>query len=212
MKNFRNFRIHNLVSLLIAASVSLVGCSDDDDSNDVPPVEEEVEVITDVTLVFTNIADSTDVVTATAQDPDGEGALELVIEDEITLSTSTMYTLTFEIENSLADDEDEANIGAEILEENDEHQFFFSFSENAFTTPTGDGNIDNASDPINYEDEDDNGNPVGLETAWVTPATALSGGNFTVRLQHQPEIKTATTGAEDGDTDFDLTFVLNVVE
>lgn len=206
----KNFRIHNLAALLIAASVSLVSCSSDDDNgNDVPPEENEIEVITDVTLVFSNLEDTTDVVRATAEDPDGEGASELVIADEITLRASATYELAFEVFNNL-DPDDSEDIGAEILEEADEHQIFFGFTEGVFTTPVGDGNIDNASDAINYEDEDESGNPVGLETVWTTVNTASEGGEFTVRLQHQPDLKSATTGADDGDTDFDLTFVLNI--
>ena len=45
----------------------------------------------------------------------------------------------------------------EIEEEAAEHQFFFAFTEGAFTNPTGNGNIDNASDPIVYNDTDGNG-------------------------------------------------------
>ena len=37
-----------------------------------------------------------------------------------------------------------------------------------------------------------------------------SSGTFTVQLQHQPDVKTATSGANDGDTDFALTFNLNI--
>ena len=39
-------------------------------------------------------------------------------------------------------------------------------------------------------------------------ASAVSAGTFTVRLQHQPDVKTATSGTNDGDTDFELQFVL----
>lgn len=197
LKNFR------LIALLFVG-LTVLSCSDDDD---VPEEEEELEVITDVTLVFTNNADANDVVMASAQDPDGEGAQELVVQDPITLNVDTQYTLTLEIFNNLETPGED--IGGEILEEDDEHQFFFSFSD-AFDSPMGDGNIDTASDPINYNDSDDNGNPVGLSTNWTTPITPTAGGNFTVRLQHQPDIKTATTGASDGDTDFNLTFVLNI--
>jgi len=110
------------------------------------------------------------------------------------------------------DDHDDhaEDIGAEIEEEADEHQFFFAFSNDAFANPTGDGNIDNASDAINYNDSDENGNPLGMNTSWETSSSALSGGSFTVRLQHQPGVKTASSGANDGDSDFDLTFVLNI--
>ena len=44
----------------------------------------------------------------------------------------------------------------------------------------------------------------------VLSYTASSGGSFTVRLQHQPDVKTATSGSNDGDTDFALTFALNI--
>ena len=102
------------------------------------------------------------------------------------------------------------DIVAEIAEEADEHQIFFAFTNDAFSNPMGDGNIDNASDAINYNDEDANGNPLGLNTTWTTGATAISNGNFTVRLQHQPDLKTATSGANDGETDFEIDFVLNI--
>ena len=205
---FRNFR---LIALLFAA-ITIVSCSDDDDA---PEEEDELEVITDVTLIFTNNADPNDVVRVSAEDPDGEGVMDLVEDPNgITLSVNTTYTLTFEILNAL-DPSDVEDIGEEIEEEDDEHQFFFSFTDGAFANPTGNGNVDTASDPINYEDEDSDsqdgsGNPVGLVTTWTTGANPVAGGNFTARLQHQPGVKTATTGAQDGDNDFNLSFDLNI--
>ena len=148
-------------------------------------------------------------VRASAQDPDGTGIQELQILDAITLAADTEYTLTYEILNAL-DPADVENIGDEILEEDNEHQFFFSFTENIFADPTGNGNIDATADPINYNDADENGNPVGLSSAWTTGGTASSEASFTVRLQHQPDVKTATSGSNDGDTDFELTFALTI--
>ena len=202
MKTYDYFKQYGL--LLLFAVLTLVTACDDDDA---PEPEEELEVITDVTLVFTNDADASDVVRASAQDPDGEGVQELVIQDAITLAANTTYTLTFEIFNNLETPGED--VGEEILDEDDEHQFFFSFTDGAFSDPTGNGNIDTASDPIRYNDSDDNTNPVGLSTTWTTGG-ALTGGSFTVRLQHQPDVKTATSGATDGDTDFDLGFTLNI--
>lgn len=204
MKVMDYFKKFSLYSLL-AVGVFITGCDDDDDP---PPPENEVEVITDVTLIFTNDADATDVVMASAQDPDGAGVQELAILDAITLDVNTSYTLTFAVLNNLETPGED--IGEEIAEEDDEHQLFFSFSNDAFTNPTGDGNIDSSSDPLVYNDADGNGNPLGLSTSWTTSSDPLSGGTFTARLQHQPEIKTSTTGADDGDTDFELTFVLNI--
>lgn len=191
-------------ALLLGGAV-LTSCSSDDDA---PEEENVVEAFTDVTLVFTNNADASDVVTAKAQDPDGVGVQELEIQDEITLTSGATYTLTYEILNAL-DPSDPEDLGAEIREEDNEHQFFFAFTAGAFSDPAGDGNIDNADDAINYGDTDENDNPVGLSSTWTTGA-ALADGSFNVRLQHQPDVKTATSGVNDGDTDFDLAFVLNI--
>ncbi|WP_373519586.1 GTP cyclohydrolase [Pricia sp.] len=191
-------------ALLLGGAV-LTSCSNDDDA---PEEENVLEVFTDVNLVFTNTADGSDVVRARAQDPDGIGVQELTILDEITLTSGATYTLGFEVLNAL-DPSDPEDIAAEIREEDNEHQFFFSFSADAFTDPAGNGNIDNATDPLNYADMDENGNPVGLSTTW-TAGDVLADGSFTARLQHQPDVKTATSDVNDGDTDFDLTFVLNI--
>ena len=192
-----NILLYSLLSLVI-----FTACEDDDV---VPEEEEEMEVITDVTLVFTSDAGA--VVTASAQDPDGEGVQELVVKDEIKLQSGTTYTLTFDIMNNLESPGED--IGDEIAEEDDEHQLFFAWTEGAFSNPTGNGNIDNASDPVNYNDADGNGSALGLNTSWTAgdPTTAAS---FTVRLQHQPDVKTSTSGANDGDTDFELQFRLTI--
>jgi hypothetical protein len=206
MKTINPFKNLQLLAILFSV-ITIIGCSNDDDV--APEEENEVEVFTDVTLIFTNTADNSDVVRASAQDPDGTGIQELQILDAILLAADTEYTLTYEILNAL-DPTDVENIGDEILEEDNEHQFFFSFTENIFANPTGNGNIDATADPINYNDADENGNPVGLSSAWTTSNTASSGASFTVRLQHQPDVKTATSGSNDGDTDFELTFALNI--
>ncbi|MFP2997810.1 GTP cyclohydrolase [Spongiivirga sp. MCCC 1A20706] len=211
MKTIEQIRNFRLIAFLFMA-IAIVGCNNDDDA---PGEENEEEVITSVELIFTNTADANDVVRVTAVDDDGPGIGELEVgNDEIDLTAGATYTLTFEILNAV-DPNDVEDIGDEIAEEDDEHQIFFSFTNDAFSNPTGNGNIDTASDPINYNDEDSDaqdgsGNPVGLSTTWTAGDTAVSDGSFTVRLQHQPDIKSATTGANDGDSDFDLTFVLNI--
>jgi len=202
MKSVNYLKRYSLYTFLLAA-ILFTGCGDDD----APEPENELEVITDIKLIFTNDADATDVVEASAKDPDGIGVQELQILGALNLGVDKTYTLTFEIFNNLESPGED--IGAEIEEEDDEHQLFFSFPDDAFANPTGSGNID-AAGSINYNDADGNGNALGLSTSWTTSSTALSAGTFTVRLQHQPDVKTATSGANDGDTDFDLPFVLNI--
>ena len=200
MKNI--FKLNYLLFAILTLFV-FTACEEDEVA---PEEENEVEVFTDVKLVFTPAGGGASV-EAAAQDPDGAGVQELVVKDEIKLQSGTTYTLTMVIENCLESPCELMN--EEIEEEAAEHQFFFAFTDGAFTDPAGNGNVDNASDPINYVDTDANGNPVGLTTTWTAgdPTTAAS---FTVRLQHQPDVKTATSGANDGDTDFELQFRLTI--
>jgi len=212
---FKKIRIYGTLAILIT-SLGLQSCSDDNVSPTTPPppVENEEEVITDLKLIFTNALDNSDTVTARAKDPDGEGTRSLMVIDSIQLEINKSYLMELQIMNNLKTPS--TNIAKEIKEEDDEHQFFFGFSNNAFMSPAGDGNIDNSADPLNYDDEDSesqdgSGNPVGLMTSWTTSSNTLSNGSFNVRLQHQPDgIKTATSGATDGDTDINITFVLNI--
>ncbi|MFT6730797.1 MAG: hypothetical protein ACJA1H_002125, partial [Glaciecola sp.] len=98
MKTMNPFKNLHLLAILFSA-ITIVGCSNDDDA--APQVENVVEVFTDVTLTFTNTADASDVVSASAQDPDGTGIQELQILDAITLAPDTEYILTYEILNAL---------------------------------------------------------------------------------------------------------------
>jgi len=205
MKTMNPFRMSTLLAMLFLAII-ITSCSSDDDQ--APEEENEVEVITNLSLIFTNTADASDIVSATAVDADGAGIGELVVLESIDLAADTEYTLTYSILNALNPDDVE-DIAEEIEEEDFDHQIFYGFTEDIFASPVGDGNIDSSSDAVNYNDEDVNGNPVGLSTTWTTAATA-STGIFTTRLQHQPDLKSATTGASDGDTDFNLTFTINI--
>lgn len=210
----KKYSIHSL----LAFGVLLTSCSNDDEA---PAHEHETEVITDVHLVFTNKLDATDVVEASAKDSDGDGIAELTPISEIDLDVDKTYILTYEILNEEEHEEGEEeeaegdghehgeDILAEIEEHKEEHQFFFSFTNDVFEDPTGTGNID-AAGTINYLDTDSNNLPVGLETEWTTGSVAKTGAEFTVRLMHQVDVKNATSTANDGDQDFELTFVLNI--
>ena len=192
-----NYLLYAVLTLFI-----FTACEEDEAA---PEEENEVEVFTDVKLVFTPTGGGA-AVEAAAQDPDGAGVQELQVLGAINLAENTSYTLTMVIENCLESPCELMN--EEIEEEDDEHQFFFAFTNDAFTSPAGNGNIDSASDPINYNDSDGNGNSLGLNTSWTTGSAST--GTFTVQLQHQPDVKTATSGSTDGDTDFALTFNLNI--
>ncbi len=191
------------LSLILVIGL-MVSCSDDDPA---PGGDnEEEEVISQVVLTFTPGAGG-DVVTATWFDADGEGTGSPTIDD-INLAANTEYEMSITIANTLGAEEED--ITAEIQEEDDEHIFFFEFTADIFSNPAGDGNVDNRADAVNYNDEDANGNPVGLSTNWTTGDATTSPGTFRIILKHQPDLKTATSDVTVGGTDIDIEFSLSI--
>jgi hypothetical protein len=194
-----------ITTVLVITLGMLSGCDDDN-----PKKEDAPELITKVTLTFTPDGGG-DAITASASDPDGEGVQDIAADGPINLDANEDYTLTLTLVNELADPADPAyDITGEVEEEGDEHMFFFSWTNNVFSDPAGDGNIDNRNDALVYNDEDDNGLPLGLSTAWTTADAAT--GTFRVVLKHQPDLKTETSGASDGETDLDVLFTINVLQ
>lgn len=176
------------------------------DAPDAPPCENEEEIITDVVLTWT-ATDGSPTVTARAQDPDGEGPLDLQILDDIELMENTEYTLSLELLNAIEGED----ITEEIMEEDHEHMFFFAWTDGSFADPSGDGNADNRGDAVNYNDFDENNLPVGLSTSWTTSTAMTPEGTFRVVLKHQPDIKSETSTIDDGGTDVDLTWTIRTV-
>ena len=84
MKNI--FKLNYLLYAVLTLFI-FTACEDDDAT---PAEENEEEVITDVKLIFTPASGS--VVTATAQDPDGEGVQELQVSGAINLVSGSSYT------------------------------------------------------------------------------------------------------------------------
>ena len=123
------------------------------------------------------------------------------------------YTLSIQLVNELYKTTEAGyDVSKEIENQSYEHQFFFSWSTGLFLNPTGDGNIDNRNDPLNYGSTlDKNGLPVGLTTNWTTSSTPSTGSNsFRILLKHQPDIKSKTSTSGDGESDLDLTFNISV--
>ncbi len=209
MKIFKNY----LLLGLLATAFIFSGCEDDD----VPPEENPEEEINRVIVNFTPVDDNNNptggtVVTAVWFDADFEGP-NPPTQEEITLSANTAYLLTWGIELEL-NGETEDILGDDISKEQDQHQFFFEFTADIFSSPMGNGNIDmREAGAVNYLDQDVNGLPVGLETRWVTGAATT--GTFTTVLKHQPPngstaVKTATSNTTSGGTDIDIDWTLNI--
>lgn len=204
MKNYINiFKILPVAIILVSIGF-LYGCKSDD-----PQKEDTPELITKATLTFTPIGGGTPVVVS-ATDPDGDGVQDIAVDGDIDLSIDTDYTLTIMLINELAAPTDPGyNISAEVEEEGAEHLFFFGWTNNVFFNPTGNGNIDNRADGINYNDSDENGLPIGLSTNWSSSVNAAS-GKFRVMLKHQPDLKSGTSTSSDGETDLDIEFIISV--
>jgi hypothetical protein len=175
--------------LFVLACGMLMSCDKDDDTNDAPV--NESELITTVTLTMRE-AGTTNTVTATFRDPDGEGGNPPTQFDEIVLKPNTVYNTTITVlDESKTPAED---ITKEIEEEEEEdHQFFF--------TPTAALNVS-----VAYNDTDDNNLPVGLE-AIITTGTA-STGSLKVILKHQ--VGTKNNNIATGETDVELNFTTKV--
>ncbi len=173
------------VPAAIAALYLMSACgSDVTDPHD----HDENEVITTVRLTFTSGGSSLDF---EFDDPDGDGGAAPTI-DPIALAASSTYAVTVAFENGLESPPED--ITAEVREEGDEHQVFFTGG--AVRGPAGGSNA--ALLDHTYADTDDNGAPVGLENTVVTiqPGT----GSMTVTLRHLPPnagtpVKTADLAA-----------------
>jgi hypothetical protein len=200
------------LAFLSTLLVTFNGCKKDD-----PKPEDVPELITKATLTFTPNGGGTAVV-ITATDPDGEGVQNITVDGPINLATNKTYVLTLDMINGLAKPTDAAyKVTDEVEEEGDQHQFFFAWTNNTFSNPAGNGNVDNRSDAINYSggsnSKDKNNRPLGLTTTWTSSTlvgTATLSGTFRVLLKHQPGLKSDTSDSNAGETDLDLTFTLNV--
>jgi len=177
--------------LCLALVTSFTSCSDDDDP---APVNEE-ELITNLTLTFTNTANSADVVSMSSVAPDG---LEDGMSTEIvsgTFTSGATYALTIGITNA-SESPAEDVLNGDIIPEADEHFFAYAVSGLNFTMSRDASDVDGPD-----------GSKLGVNTTWV--AGAASTGNLQIRLIHEPssvddsdEFGSATGGSED----FNITF------
>ncbi|AXO79125.1 type 1 periplasmic binding fold superfamily protein [Olleya aquimaris] len=174
MKNLKQ------LSLILLAAIAFVSCSNDDDATDNPvPVNEE-EVITTLTATLTPVGGGTEI-TLQKQDSDGDGPDDAVITVSSPLAIGTTYNVSLELLNETESPAE--SINEEIEEEDDEHQFFYTATNDVAT--------------FAYVDFDGDGNPLGLEFT-LTTADVASTGNITIELQHLPN--KSAEGVSDGDS------------
>ncbi len=186
--SMKNYTTKALILLAVSLFV-FSSCKKDDPE---PPVEEEV--ITTVNFTMTPMTGSA--VTMTFLDLDGDGGTAPVITGG-TLAANTSYAGSLELLNE--SETPSEDITAEIAEEDEEHQFFFS--------------TDIAGLSVAYSDADMNGNPIGLATTVTTGAAGS--GTLTVILRHEPNKDASGVDGGDitnagGSTDVEIDFPVTV--
>jgi len=177
-----------LFGLLFLGLTFATSCSDDDDPE---PVNEE-EVITTLRITLTPDGGGSDVIFE-SRDLDGDGP-DAPIVTTGDLAAFTTYSGVVEVLNEL---ETPPEIKTpEILEEDEEHQFFYEF-------------ITSSGADVTYDDQDGNGNPIG-QMIELTTASA-SQNTLVVTLLHEPDKDAQGVSAGDatnagGETDISVTF------
>ncbi|WP_031426452.1 hypothetical protein [Flavimarina sp. Hel_I_48] len=166
-----------LMSLLAISATIFTGCSNDDDS--IPEQVNQEEVVTTMNVTLTG--PSGNIVTLKSYDADGDGpkAPELTVSGA--LAANTIYSGEVELLNETETPVE--NTTLEIMEENDEHQFFFSNSdalEVSFAYADTENDYDD--DPTN---DDEDANPVGI--LFTLSTLEASSGTVSIVLVHQPD-------------------------
>jgi hypothetical protein len=180
MKNF--FISINLLAIMTLST----GCS-----KILGNKNDEQENITTLRFIAVDVTSGVGAIdTFEFSDPDGPGGNNPIRFDTILLQAGKKYTVGLQVL-----DESKTpvvDLSPEIVNEGDEHQFFYVSNISGFN--------------VNYSDKDSKGNPIGLNTEWNIPNTGVS-GNLQIILKHQPRSKAAAPGnINAGETDVDVTF------
>ena len=183
-------RLRASASALLACCVlAIAACGDDD----IPPIGNDEETITTVTLSLTA---NNETQRANYLDEDGDPATPPQITG-VTLEPNTVYSYRLTLSNTL--EMPAEDITAEIRAEDEAHQFFFISDVDGLT--------------VEPSDLDGDGNPVGLLGTVTTGGADM--GELRVVLRH--ELDKSAAGVSDGDianaggeTDVDIPFPLTV--
>ena len=181
--NIKN-TIYTFATLFIVA-ISLRSCKPDSTKCD----NCETELITSVNIALTDSA--TGMVTQFKfRDLDGDGANAPIQFDTIKLLANRTYTALILVLDESKSPSD--TISNEILEEANDHQFFFHSHDISVNFSYLD--FDTHTPPM----------PVGLNSKWYV-GNVTGYGKIRIELKHQPSIKVAGND-QVGETDLDIDF------
>lgn len=185
---------------LALASFAFASCESED-----PVMENEEEVITDVTLSFTELNATGDPIgtkiSFKASDPQGIELGTAPTIEPVNLIKGKTYRMEITVANSVANED----ITAEILAEGDAHQFYFLGT--AFV----------GSPPLSIVYDDPSGQLIGIRTK-VTVAASPGFNNATMRVILRHDLNKSYPGANNpnfqnyeqagGESDLDINFPL----
>ena len=193
-------------AFVFAIILFVVSC----DKDDSPDPENEEETITKAVLVVTNTSDNSsetynfeveghhhdhddDHADDGDDDDDHEGEH---MEVELESNSTYLFEITFFNES---DPSNSIDVTKEIIEEADEHVFFYELTDSSITIESA------AGDTI-----DSSGDPIHLKTEWTTTSAAIV--DIVAYLIHEPITKTGVSTRTDlgGSTDAEIEFEAHV--
>lgn len=184
MKQVLSFTVFSTLLLL-----SLSSCDKD------PVIENQEELITSLYVVLTPKDGPGDIVNWSFIDLDGDGGLPPVYSVQ-PLKPNQVYSIALRLANE--SESPAEDITSEILEEAEDHQFFYEL-----TKPLSDFTN------IAYTDKDADGNPIGLMATIESLETGS--GSMKITLRHQPDKNADKVAQGDitnagGETDIEVSF------
>ena len=178
------------LACIFAFIVVFSGCDKDE-----PEIPNEEELITTLNYTLTPAGGGASI-TLSFKDTDGDGGNAPSITGG-TLAANQTYSGEMALLNELESPAED--ITEEIEEEDEDHQFFFQ------------SNVTGLS--ISYDDQDGNGNPIGLSSSLSTGSAAS--GSLSIILRHEPNksadgVMDGDIGNAGGETDIEVTFPIDV--
>ena len=185
----RKVSFKSIMLALGALSLVVVGCKKDEVKPTDVHEHNDVELITTLELKFSGkgVVNKDTTFVVTFDDPDGYGGNAPIKRDQINLLKNTEYSVELTLLDKTKTPYD--TISNEVLEEADDHLFFYS------------------SNPVNLlnitiTDKDSKNRNLGLRSNWKT--NTVGSGKVKVKLMHQPGVKDGKS--EVGDTDVEVEF------
>jgi type VI protein secretion system component Hcp len=193
-------------AFVFAIILFVVSC----DKDDSPDPENEEETITKAVLVVTNTSDNSSEtynfeVEGHHHDHDDDHADDGDDNDdhegehmEVELESNSTYLFEITFFNE-SDPSNSIDLTKEIIEEADEHVFFYELTDSSITIESA------AGDTI-----DSSGDPIHLKTEWTTTSAAIV--DIVAYLIHEPITKTGVSTRTDlgGSTDAEIEFEAHV--